>query len=318
MHEYFTMISIVFLLLLTRWATAQLQGRMDIPIGVPDLDDKFSRGLANYIGIPALPGASTGQYGDPISLTGRSNVGADSSNSLTYNDFPSLPGLRNTNRAGMTKWYGPDFAPPVPNSGSMMMPNMQPPPPPMQTPQNQVNGPVNDGSVQVTDLSCQKPRAVIGMSNDRNHWLSTVECECRPISDSTAMPQFSCYSLCDGPPRDQRCEASFSILSSCPLYKNCQNWTQSNDTDSGAISCRVGNPVPEAVCWILASSMLRDDDRPLRPAFYANAATGCYMACLCGNDGTVAGEIQCLDRPTSHWRFPVYPRNRKFNFPAQF
>lgn len=125
-------------------SSAQLQNRMDIPLGVPDLDDRFSKGLANYIGIPALPGAS-GSFGDPISISGRSGGSASSpANSLSYNDFPSLPGLQNSNRAGMTKWYGPDFQPPAGyrDSGQGGQ-NMLPPQPAVNPPQPQP--PVNDG-----------------------------------------------------------------------------------------------------------------------------------------------------------------------------
>ena len=133
------------------------------------------------------------------------------------------------------------------------------------------------------DLSCSQLKSVIGLSNDRNHWLSTVECECRLVAGHE--PQFACYSLCDGPKYGSRCEASFSILNSCPTYKNCGtffrpslnffkhftlhddeknslslfflslgNWTQSNSSDSGAISCQSGDPVPEAVSFFFSKS----------------------------------------------------------------
>ncbi|OQV14639.1 hypothetical protein BV898_11145 [Hypsibius exemplaris] len=284
------------------------RGRMDIPMGVPDLNDRFSNGLANYIGMSALPGANSQQgnfgMGGRFGAEERSGAGpAAPGNSVGggggFYDTPfSMPQVQ-SNTAGMTNWYGPEFAPPQQQRQQ----------------QQQGNGQTSsDGSIIMENLSCSRDflHTAIGLSNNRSNWLSTVECECRLVRGR--QPGFSCYSLCDGPQRGLRCEPYFPVNKTCPSYKNCGNWTQSTSTDSGAISCKTGVPVPESVCWILASATLRADDTPLRPAFYANAAAGCFMSCLCGNDGTVAGEIRCLDNPTTNWRFPVYPRSKKHEF----
>ncbi|OQV14638.1 hypothetical protein BV898_11144 [Hypsibius exemplaris] len=270
----------------------------------PDLDD---RSALNYIGVPAFAQGEGGAQG----RSGASAAASGNSINSLYNQFQMPQFQPNKN------WYSPELMRPnlrgpPPIGGPPMMPPFQGPPLPQPPQEREAPSRPNDGSVLVGDLTCTPLQSIVGLSNDRNHWLSTVECECRMVTNRA--PEFSCYSLCDAPRFGQRCEASFSILNSCPTYKNCANWLQSNSSDSGAISCTSGVPVPEAVCWILASAALRDDDTPLRPAFYANAAAGCSMSCLCGNDGTIAGEFQCLKAPTSKWRFPIYPRTKKFDF----
>ena len=52
----------------------------------------------------------------------------------------------------------------------------------------------------------------------------------------------------------------------------------SKDGRFKVISLDKNDPFSFQVCWILASAALREDDTPLRPAFYANAAAGCYMS----------------------------------------
>ena len=109
------------------------RSRMDIPMGTPDLDDKFSDGLASFIGTEALPGSNRGLFGAPAGgAAGRSNGGSSDINAL-YDNF-QMP-VANTNTNTMRKWYGPEFAPP------------RPPMPPQgalnQGPQNQ--GPPNQG-----------------------------------------------------------------------------------------------------------------------------------------------------------------------------
>lgn len=106
-----------------------LQNRMDIPMGVPDLDDRFSNGLASYVGVPSLPGGGIDgpEYG--AQPQGRSGVGAAASGNAIgnlYNQY-TLPRLQ-PNTAGMAKWYGPEFAPPMGFRGPPMLPPGGPPP----------------------------------------------------------------------------------------------------------------------------------------------------------------------------------------------
>ena len=100
---------------------------MDIPMGVPDLDDQYSNGLAGYIGVPSLPGVNNAM--GPQARSGSGPAAQGNGISSLYNQFP-MPQLQ-PNTAGMTKWYGPEFAPPGP---PMMPPGPQQQSPPREPP----------------------------------------------------------------------------------------------------------------------------------------------------------------------------------------